>query len=81
MPNTLVPIYVLRSRCRSHHLDTMRSFTVLGNDSPDPMFEQLERQVVRDWRKQHRCQHHIRFDREMDKHYRYNTRTRESERV
>jgi hypothetical protein len=78
MPNTLVPIYILRSQCKKHALDTMRTFTLKGNESPDEAYSQMEAHITRTWPTEHRCSHKVKFTRETDKYHRYNTETKQA---
>jgi hypothetical protein len=75
MANTLVPIYILRSQCDKHGLDTMRTFTLKGNESPEQAYEQMERWVLQRWNKDHpECPDEPTLIREIDKDYRWNTK-------
>lgn len=74
MANTFTPIYVLRSQCEHHQLDTMRTFTLEGNESPDEAYQQMEDWVRARWPREHDCHHNPTFTREQDKYYRYHTK-------
>lgn len=77
MPNVFVPIYTLRSQCKLHGLDTMRNFTLKGNESPDEAFTQMERWVKARWPKEHGCKHLPKFSRIIEKDVRYNTKRKQ----
>lgn len=77
MSNTFVPIYVLRSRCKLCKLDTMRTFTLKDNESPAEAYKQMEGWVKLRFPKDHNCSHPIKFDRMIEKDYRYNTKKKE----
>lgn len=81
MTNTLVPIQVLRSQCKEHGLDTMRTFTLKGNESPKDAYTQMEYYVRDQWKKHHGCEHTIKFTRMTDKKYRYNTKRKKVEKL
>lgn len=81
MSNTFVPIYILRSRCKACKVDTMRTFTLKDNESPDEAYAQMERWVKQRFPKDHNCIHKIKFERMVDKDYRYNTKKKEVEKV
>ncbi|GAC1501801.1 MAG: hypothetical protein NVS1B10_06210 [Candidatus Saccharimonadales bacterium] len=81
MSNTFVPIYILRSQCQAHGLDTMRTFTLKGNESPDEAFKQMERWVKQRWPKEHDCTHPIHFTRSVEKEYRYHTKKKKAVKI
>lgn len=65
------PIYVLRSQCDACKIDTMRTFTLKDNESPDEPFTQMERWVTLRFPKDHGCIHKITFTRQKEKGYMY----------
>lgn len=79
--NTFVPIYVLRAQCWAHGLDTMRTFTLEGNESPEEAYIQMEDWVRARWPREHDCHHNPKFTREVDRDFRYNTRRKQVEKV
>lgn len=82
MANTLVPIYILRSQCIACSIDTMRTFTLHGNESPDEAYKQLERWVRQRWPKDHAsCKHTPFLTREIEKDYRWNTKKQKAEKI
>lgn len=74
-----LPIYILRSRCKKHKLDTMRSFVLRDAEDIKNAYFQLELDTKQVWKKKHKCTHVINFSHIIERDMVYNTKLKLAE--
>ena len=81
MAVTHLPIYILRSQCKRHKLDTMRSFVLRDTRELENAFFQLELDTKKQWQEKNKCTHVIKFTHITDPEMKYSVKTKKAVKI